>query len=86
MKEIDTSRWKLYRCIYDYDGGRDIEGDSATDVTFQRRLREAESGVEISWLIGTEIKYHGNTIICVELEGKKENLDLVLEMLGGRHG
>lgn len=79
---MDTSRWKLYRVIYDYDGWRDIEGQTNDEENFQRRLAEVKDEKEISRLIGTAIKLeNGDTIINEELEGPKENLELVLKLV-----
>lgn len=73
--------WKLYRCIYDEMGLRCVEGQSFDGELFKRLVKEEH--YEISWLIGTAIKLdNGNICIRTELEGKKENLELVLEMLG----
>ena len=76
---VDTSKWKLYRAIYDYDGWIDIEGDSCTEVKFKSRLEEGEP---VSLVIGIAIKLDtGDTAISVQLEGSKENLDLVMKMI-----
>ncbi len=73
------NKWKLYRCIYDEMGLSCVEGETGHEEQFKKHVKEGH--YEISWLIGTAHDYHGNTIIRTELEGKKENLDLVLELI-----
>ncbi len=73
------SKWKLYRAIYGYDGLEYVEGQTMDAERFQEALTD---GTVFEWIIGTAIKLEdGNTIIRTELEGKKENLDLVLELV-----
>ena len=78
MSEVDTTHWQLCRAMYDQMGLRYIEDDTLDKQQFDKAVSEGEG---VSWIIGSLFQYLGNTCVRVELEGKKENLEHVMEMV-----
>ena len=73
-----SKNWKIYRAIYDQMGLFVIEGENPKE-RFEKYHQE-EYG-ELKYIIGLDI---GGTI-RVELEGKKETLEYVLELIQNHH-
>jgi len=73
--------WKLLRCIYDEMGQYAIEGDSSgeEDNQFEKAL-EKDYGC-VGWIIGKPIKLATSVHVRVILEGDKEILEYVLELV-----
>ena len=82
VKNVNTSKWKLLRVIYDYDGIGPIEGAYPED-RFVEALEEGRG--DVCWIIGTEIPYDGHICVRVELEGRKENLEHVLDLVNSKY-
>lgn len=75
---VDPKTWKLFRCVYDEMGQFAIEGEWP-EGRFEKSVDEDYG--EIGYLIGTPLQLHGHTVVRVELEGSKENLEYVLELM-----
>ena len=78
MKCANTTNWKLMRAIYSYDGIGPIEGEYPEE-RFVDALEEGRG--DVCWIIGTERAHNGHICVSVELEGSKENLEHVLEVV-----
>lgn len=68
--------WKLIRCIYDEMGMNCNEIEDP-----ERFAAKVQSKKHISWCIATLIDFQGKKIARIELEGSKENLEYVLELV-----
>lgn len=73
--------WQLLRCLYDYMGMSYIE--IVEPIKFAEQVKK-EGEANIGWILGTVIPYDNqpnNVIVRVELEGSKDNLEAVLELI-----
>ena len=73
--------WKLYKCLYDYMGMETIEEE---DPKRFKEILEKYPDKDIGWFIGTAIPVDhmpNGVAIKIELEGSKENLEKVLELI-----
>jgi hypothetical protein len=77
-KYNEMVRWQLLRCIYDPMGMNIVEVENPQ--RFQRFLDNNGYG-EIGYFIGTLIEHNDGVIARVELEGNKEQLELVLDLI-----
>ncbi|MHA1302529.1 MAG: hypothetical protein ACTSPI_02360 [Candidatus Heimdallarchaeaceae archaeon] len=71
-------QWKLFRAVYFYDGLGFIEGEESEDW-FEKALAKNPAGA--SHVIGIPHDCDGHTHVELILEGKKENLEFVLELV-----
>ena len=75
----NAHEWKLFRCMYDEMGMYAIEGEG-TDGRFEKAL--AVDYAAVGWLIGQPVSYNGMVVVKVILEGEKEVLQYVLNLIG----
>ena len=77
MKSKD---WKLLRCIYDHMGQFAIEGEYfGLPDRFEKAL--AKDYGYVGWIIGKPIKHPGGITVKVVLEGQKDTLEYILELI-----
>lgn len=75
---MNHRNWKLFRCIYDEMGQYAIEGEG-DDNQFEKCVEKGYGS--IGWLLGKPIKHRGHIVVKVILEGDKEILEYVLELI-----
>lgn len=73
-----SKNWKIYRAIYDEMGLFSIEGEGPKD-RFAKAIKDGYG--ELCYIIGSEYDNNGHVVIRTELQGKKENLEYVLELI-----
>jgi len=77
---MDTSKWKLFRAIYNHYGSRFIEGAWPPE----RFRAEAARGYGIKWVIGVRVNRNKHRDVDVIVEGSEEYLRYILETVTGK--
>lgn len=80
--DVNPKQWKLYRAVYNSYGLMYVEGSWPKE----RFNHEAARGYGIKYILGVRVKRNKHYEIDVMVEGPKEALEYILELIRKSNG